>query len=162
MNKEVWLPVVGYENDYMVSSNGLIKGLARTIIQTNGHPISLKENVLTNQLDRYGYHYVKISCKPKSKKIKTHIIVCKAFHSNPENKTQVNHINGVRTDNRAENLEWNTPSENCTHAFRVNKRSHPNKGKVGVWTGKHFSEEHKRKISESNKITKNAKTLRDL
>ena len=63
--------------------------------------------------DKNGYHRVKLLGKVH----KVHRLIASAFIPNPESKPTVNHINGIKDDNRVENLEWATRSENMQHAF---------------------------------------------
>ena len=75
-----------------------------------------------------GYLVVNV-CKSKSKLVRVHRLVAEAFIPNPENKRTVNHKNGIRSDNRVENLEWATDSENNQHSYDY-------LGRKGAWLGK--------------------------
>lgn len=73
---------------------------------------------LTTQLDKKGYEKITFRLHGQKKNMFVHRLVALAFIPNPDCKTQINHINGVKTDNSAANLEWCTPSENIKHAYQ--------------------------------------------
>ena len=134
---EIWKDIVGYEGYYQVSSLGRIKTIDRTVDFNSKNSITkkrvLKSRVCKQFCDTYGYMGIALhgkSAETKTKKV--HRIVAQAFVPNPENKKTVNHKNEIKTDNRVENLEWNTDSENNTHSHRELGRVSAMLGKFGV------------------------------
>ena len=114
MTEEVWRDVKGYEGLYQVSNMGLVKSLGRK--DRFGRVI--KERILEPAVTHNGYLRVGLHVDGKRKMLRVHRLVCEAFHENPDNKSEVNHVNEDKTDNRACNLEWSTRTENCNHGSR--------------------------------------------
>ena len=80
---------------------------------------STTKRLLHPGLNTYGYPHFSFKYGNKMKCITVHRAVANAFIPNPQSKPQVNHKNGIKTDNRVDNLEWCTVSENINHAFRT-------------------------------------------
>lgn len=107
---ERWRWVKGYEGLYLVSDMGRVLSTPK-----RGHCGELR----TLKTNRYGYKVVSLYKDGRGREFKVHRLVARAFIANTNNKPDVNHKNGIKTDNRAENLEWVTPSENMRHRYRV-------------------------------------------
>ena len=82
-----------------------------------------------------GYHCVKLQRLNVRKSVLVHRIVAQAFCSNPNSKREVNHINGNKTDNSANNLEWVTSKENKQHAYSTGLTTY-NTPSLGLKIGK--------------------------
>ncbi len=72
-----------------------------------------------NTLGKVGYFYVDLYKNKKNKKMYIHRLLAQLFIPNPENKPEVNHKDGVKTNNSLDNLEWVTRSENTSHAYKI-------------------------------------------
>jgi hypothetical protein len=106
--KETWKDIDGYEGIYQISTMGRVKRLV-------GYSCK-RERILKPCPNGRGYLHVGVLKNGKRKNLRIHRSVAVIFIPNPENKPQVNHIDGVKTNNRIDNLEWNTASENIIHA----------------------------------------------
>ena len=117
---EVWKDVEGYEGLYQVSNFGNIKSLARIVHSEKRSDYKIKEKVLKQSDTTTGYKKVELhKDNEKRKSFKVHRLVAQAFIPNPENKREVNHIDGNKHNNNVNNLEWVTSSENKLHAFEM-------------------------------------------
>ena len=130
MTKEVWRDIVGYEGYYQVSDQGRVKSLERK----NSYGRTVKERILKPAVKPTGYVEVNLYAGGKQKALTVHRLVCQAFHENPDNKSDVNHINENKTDNRACNLEWCTRKENCNHGSRNERVAKALSKPVGQYT----------------------------
>jgi hypothetical protein len=113
---EVWRDIKGYKGRYQISSFGRVKSLGR--YHSLWHKwvnkiIFLKPNLVK------GYYRVSLSKNSCKKKRMIHFLVAQAFIPNPLNKPQVNHKDGNKQNNYADNLEWVTAKENIRHSWDV-------------------------------------------
>lgn len=168
---EEWRAVVGYEGLYEVSNLGRVRSLDRVVIQ-KGKKGTLQSNIYKGKIlslmicgraNRHGIHLHKNgTSKPKL----VARLVAEAFIPNPENKSEVDHIDTNPMNDRADNLRWVTHQENCMNPLT---RKHVSEAKMGHpywnkpwsderrkaaserWKGRIISPEHRRKISETLK-----------
>lgn len=106
--KEIWKEIPGYDGDYQVSNLGKVKSLK------NG-----QEKIMNLIKDKGGYLRIGLSKNNNTQICLVHRLVASMFIPNPLMLREVNHIDGDKTNNNVENLEWTTRSENILHAFRL-------------------------------------------
>lgn len=110
--EKLFLPVVGYEGHYAVSEDGVVRSLSRAT--PHGH--QRKGVVLRQSTSPTGYLVVQLCLNGIAKTHRVHRLVAEAFVSNPNQLPDVHHRDHDKTNNRAENLRWVTPSENMNEA----------------------------------------------
>lgn len=117
--EEIWKDIKDYEGLYQVSNLGKIRSLDRYRYNGISYYIQ-KGKILKLQDDKNGYKVINLYKDKKVKNFKVHRIVAQAFIPNPENKEQINHIDGNKNNNQITNLEWCNCTENVRHAFTNN------------------------------------------
>lgn len=113
IHNELWKDVVGFEGAYKVSSFGRVKSLR-----------GLKGGFLKPLKNTDGYLMVVLFSGGKRECHRIHRLVATHFIVNPDDKETVNHIDGDKENNRLDNLEWATRSEQALHMFRIGLKSH--------------------------------------
>lgn len=114
--QEIWknVPIDPYSDFFMVSNYGNIKMIKKCSIHRH---FDGKETLITPNIGSWGYKVIRLTALNQSKDFLVHRLVAMTFIDNPAGKTQVNHIDGNKLNNRVDNLEWVTPSENIQHAY---------------------------------------------
>lgn len=119
-----WRDVVGYEGYLEVSDTGLIRSVEREVRHKYGTTMRIKSREIKGHPDPKGYLKVRTSINKEKTSIKIHRAVAEAFIPNPNNKPQVDHIDGDKTNNTVSNLRWVTNRENFDYSvangLRVN------------------------------------------
>ena len=119
LENEIWKDIKGYEGLYQVSNLGRIKSLDRIIVYPNNMSSRFfKSKIQKPCLNSNGYLFCDLYKNSNRKRFYIHRLVLTSFIGLEKGK-DVNHINGIKTDNKLSNLEWLTRSENMKHAFKI-------------------------------------------
>lgn len=115
LSNEIWKDIPNFIGLYQISNFGRIRSVKKNKSQKMA--FFIKERILKQMLAPQGYYKVDLYKNHKRNSKYVHRLLMESFIDNPENKPQINHINGIKTDNRIENLEWCTRSNNIKHAW---------------------------------------------
>ena len=123
---EVWKDIQGYDGLFQISNLGNVKRKQKTYFCCNNTKRVLKERLIVGDIAR-GYKRVELWHNRNHKKYMVHRLVAKAFIPNPENKPEIDHIDGNPLNNMVENLMWCTHRENLNNPITRQRKSEATK-----------------------------------
>lgn len=130
---EIWKNIEGYEGRYQISSHGRVKSLERIANHIGGSRKVCERIMKSTRAGSKGkYRGVHLYKNRQPAQFLIHRLVARAFIPNPNNKSEVNHIDGNPSNNHVSNLEWCSPAENNQHAYKMGLKSPPNKDRLGA------------------------------
>lgn len=115
---EIWKEVKGFENDYEISNLGRLRTKERFVKHYKGGVRKYKSQLKKIRLNANGYLRCNLKKDGKRYDFTIHKLVALSFLKEDKKRVFVNHKNGIKTDNRLQNLEWCTLSENTKHAVK--------------------------------------------
>lgn len=121
MNNQSWKDIKGFEGVYQISNSGIVRSLDRYLPYKQGTKFN-KGSVRLQAKNNCGYLRVGLSKNKKQKHFIVHRLVAQAFIPNPNNLPQVNHIDGDKTNNHVNNLEWSSGQYNIDHSIATGLR----------------------------------------
>lgn len=127
--EELFVPVIGFEGVYEISNFGNIRSLTRLVKTKKGHYQTHNGKAYIPHDNGMGYKFLRLYKNNKGHHRYIHRLVATHFIDNPENKKYVNHIDGIKSNNRVDNLEWCTAVENMAHAYSTGLSVKGNAGK---------------------------------
>ena len=128
---EIWKNIKGYEDSYEVSNLGNVRSKTRLVerVSPSGKKCLYTYNskILNAVATKKGYLRLGLYNNDVKNNHQIHRLVAMNFIPNPLNKEQVNHINGIKIDNRVENLEWVSNYENFRHSVNMGLQENSHK-----------------------------------
>jgi hypothetical protein len=130
MQKEIWKDISGYEGLYQASTLGNVRSVDRNVIYKNGVVATHRGKILKPKMSGNDYLHLTPSKGNVAKKEYVHRLIALTHCSNPNNLPFVNHKDGNKLNNCADNLEWVSRSENCIHSYRVLDNKNPKRKRI--------------------------------
>ena len=138
MSKEVWREITGWEGFYEVSNLGNVRSLDRVVRGARGATAVMRARGMKGHITKKGYEVVNLSRDNRNQTFKVHRLVLFAFSGECPDGFEACHNNGIKTDNSAENLRWDSKSANGYD--QITHGNHPQARKTHCAQGHKFSE----------------------
>lgn len=122
---EIWKPIPKFEGCYEASNQGRIKSLERTVNRRGNTTRIVPGIILAPIVNDKGYVVVNLNKDGRKSRKRVSIIIASLFVDNPDNLPEVNHDDGNKLNNAANNLSWTDRSGNMQHAYRTGLKASP-------------------------------------